>query len=245
VLKSYKNMNIMKKRVFVSVLLALLFLSFATAQKTPNKVVITGTVLDANEKPLPNAMVMIDGVKTSSMTDSNGKFKVKVSKNAQKIGIISFSSGLLEQAIDGRPEINFSYSASSLSQTPVQTDSPGEQVVNTGYDYTKKKEMTSPGKQIDGTDRKYASYHSVAEMIQRETSGVKLTPNGYVIQDSKDFFGSVPALLVVDGVYVDSFDGITPSSVESITVLKGSSASIYGARGYGGAIVVKTKIENK
>jgi TonB-dependent SusC/RagA subfamily outer membrane receptor len=52
-------------------------------------------------------------------------------------------------------------------------------------------------------------------------------------------------LLVVDGVYVDNFDGISPSSVESIVVLKGSSAAIYGARGYGGAIVLKTKIQNK
>jgi len=238
-------MNIMKTRIFVSVLLSVLFLSFAGAQKSPNKIVITGTVLDANEKPLPNAMVMIDGVKTSSMTDSKCKYKIKVSKNAQKIGIISFSSGLLEQAIDGRPEINFSYSASSLSQKPVQTESAGDQGVNTGYDYTKKKEMTSPGKQIDGTDRKYASYTSVAEMITRENSGIKYNGSGYIIQDSKDFFGSVPALLVVDGVYVETFDGITPSSVESITILKGSSASIYGARGYGGAIVLKTKIENK
>jgi TonB-dependent SusC/RagA subfamily outer membrane receptor len=105
--------------------------------------------------------------------------------------------------------------------------------------------MTTPGKKIDGTDRKYASYSSVAEMITRENSGVKYTGSGYIIQDSKDFFGSVPALLVVDGVYVDNFDGITPSTVESITVLKGSSASIYGARGYGGAIVLKTKTENK
>jgi outer membrane receptor protein involved in Fe transport len=82
-------------------------------------------------------------------------------------------------------------------------------------------------------------------MITRENSGVKYTGSSYIIQDSKDFFGSVPALLVVDGVYVDNFDGISPSSVESIVVLKGSSAAIYGARGYGGAIVLKTKIQNK
>ena len=50
---------------------------------------------------------------------------------------------------------------------------------------------------------------------------------------------------MVDCLYVDNFEGISPSSVESITVLKGSSASIYGSRGYGGAIVLKTKIENK
>jgi outer membrane receptor protein involved in Fe transport len=80
-------------------------------------------------------------------------------------------------------------------------------------------------------------------MITRETSGVKYTQSGYVIQDSKNFFGSVPALLIVDGVPVNDFDGIIPSSVESITVLKGSSAGIYGTRAYGGAIVLKTKTQ--
>jgi TonB-dependent SusC/RagA subfamily outer membrane receptor len=235
----------MRTRVFFSILLSVLLLSSVTAQKSSNKITITGTVLDGSENPVVNAMIMIDGVKSSSMTDSKGMYKIKVKRTAQKIGIISFGSGLIEEAINGRTEINFKFSASSLQQQPDQPVSPGEEGVNTGYNYVKKKDMTSPANKIDGTDKKYASYSSVSEMITRETSGVKYTGSSYIIQDSKDFFGSVPALLVVDGVYVDTFDGISPSSVESITVLKGSSAAIYGARGYGGAIVLKTKIQNK
>jgi TonB-dependent SusC/RagA subfamily outer membrane receptor len=235
----------MRIRIFFSILLSVLFLSSVTAQKSSNKITITGTVLDGSENPVVNAIVMIDGVKTSSMTDSKGAYKIKVKKSAQKIGIISFSSGLIEQEINGRTEINFKFSASTLQQQPDQTVSPGEEGVNTGYNYKKKKDMTTPANKIDGTDKKYASYSSVSEMITRENSGVKYTGSSYIIQDSKDFFGSVPALLVVDGVYVNNFDGISPSSVESITILKGSSAAIYGSRGYGGAIVLKTKIQNK
>jgi TonB-dependent SusC/RagA subfamily outer membrane receptor len=33
-------------------------------------------------------------------------------------------------------------------------------------------------------------------------------------------------------------------SVKSIEVLKGASATIYGSRGYGGAIVIDTRIKN-
>jgi len=235
----------MRTRVFFTVLFSVLFLSCISAQKSSNKITITGTVVDANGTPVANAMVMIDGVKTNSVTDSEGKYKIKIKRTAQKIGIISFSSGLIEEALDGRPEINFNYSSSSLSQPPVQTESPGDESVNTGYNYVKKKNMTTPGKRIDGTDKKYSTYSSVAEMITRGNSGIKYNGNDFIMQDSKDFFGSVPALLVVDGVYVDNFEGISPSSVESITILKGSSAAVYGARGYGGAIVVTTKIENK
>jgi outer membrane receptor for Fe3+-dicitrate len=39
------------------------------------------------------------------------------------------------------------------------------------------------------------------------------------------------------------FGDIKPSSVESIEVIKGTSAMIYGLRRYGGAILIKTKIK--
>jgi len=38
---------------------------------------------------------------------------------------------------------------------------------------------------------------------------------------------------------VNTIDGISPSEVESIEVLKGSAASIYGSRGANGVIMIK------
>ncbi len=235
----------MKIKIFLLILLSPLFLATITAQKTSNKITITGTVFDVSGTPLMNAMILVDGVKSSSLTDSQGRYKIKVKRDAKMIGILSFGSGMVEEAIDGRTEINFKFSKSGLEQPNSSTSASGDGGFNTGYNYVKQKNTTTPVDKIDGTNKKYASYRTVSEMILRETSGVKLTTSGYIILDSKDFFGSVPALLVVDGVYVDSFDGITPSTVESISVLKGSSAAIYGSRGYGGAIVITTKKQNK
>ena len=115
--------------------------------------------------------------------------------------------------------------------------------VNTGYGYVKQKNVTTEASKIDGTNKKYASYSSVYEMIQREVSGVRISGTDIIINESKDFFGNIPALLVVDGTYVTDFSNISPSSVESIEVLKGTAAAIYGSRGYGGAVVIKTKIK--
>jgi TonB-dependent SusC/RagA subfamily outer membrane receptor len=80
-------------------------------------------------------------------------------------------------------------------------------------------------------------------MIQREVPGTKIQGGNVVINDSKNMQGSIPALFVVNGVPVTTVENIPPSTVESIEVLKGSSASIYGSRGYGGVILIKTKIE--
>jgi TonB-dependent SusC/RagA subfamily outer membrane receptor len=118
---------------------------------------------------------------------------------------------------------------------------PGDELINTGYNSIPKKFITSEISSINGNQSKYASYTTVDEMITRECSGVKAENGSYVIQNSTNLSGPVPALLVVDGTYVNSFDGIAPSTVASINVLKGTSATIYGSRGYGGAIVITTK----
>jgi TonB-dependent SusC/RagA subfamily outer membrane receptor len=110
----------------------------------------------------------------------------------------------------------------------------------------KEKNLTTTVDKIDGTDKKYASYHSLKDMIERKVSGVKINGNGEVIiQDSKDLFGAVIALIVVDGVSMDALPDISPTVVKSIEVLKGSAAAIYGSRGYGGVIVIKTKVQNE
>jgi len=81
-------------------------------------------------------------------------------------------------------------------------------------------------------------------MIQREVSGVHVDGTSVVIQDSRNIWGTVPALIVLDGVYLDELPDIPPRMVKSIEVLKGSSAAIYGSRGFGGAIVIKTKTKD-
>jgi TonB-dependent SusC/RagA subfamily outer membrane receptor len=225
-------------------MLSVLCLNSITAQKNNRRITITGKVMDVYNSPIVNAFVMIDGEKTNSMTDSNGKYKIKVAHNATKIGIVAFGNGIIEEKINKRPEINFKFKTLTSLQPSDRNSATAEDGINTGYSHVKKKYLTSDISKIDGTDKKYASYSSIYEMIQREVSGVKIYGETIVIQDSRDFYGYVPALLVIDGVYVDTIGDIPPTSVESIEVLKGTSAMIYGSRGYGGAIVIKTKTQN-
>jgi TonB-dependent SusC/RagA subfamily outer membrane receptor len=236
----------MKVKALFVILLSLLAIGTLNSQKKNTKILITGTVTDASNNPVMNAIVMIDGQNTSSMTDAGGNYKVKVKPTAKTIGVVSFANGIREEAIDGRTTINLSYAVSSPHQEE-KAGAPGDQSVNTGYDVQKRSNATSPVKTIDGTDKSknYATYSSVYEIISREVGGVRVNGSQIIIQGTKDLFGDVAALLVVDGVPVGSFDNISPSEVESISVLKGSSAAIYGTRAYGGAVVVTTKKQNQ
>ena len=235
----------MKAKVILLILLSVFSFSILEGQKKRTKITITGSVVDARHYPVSNAIIMIDGKNTSEMTDSEGKFKIKVKQDVEKIGVVSFANGMIEEPIDGRTVINFKYGGESISSQRTQETPIGEEPVNIGYDYTKAKDLTTPVNQINGTDDKYRTYNSVYEMITREVAGVRVNGTRIVMQGSSNFFGDVEALLIVDGVPVSDFTDIPPATVESISVLKGSSAAIYGTRGYGGVVVVTTKKENK
>ncbi|MBO7077526.1 MAG: TonB-dependent receptor plug domain-containing protein, partial [Bacteroidales bacterium] len=48
-------------------------------------------------------------------------------------------------------------------------------------------------------------------------------------------------LLMVDGMEVADLHHINPNDVDSVEVLKDASASIYGARGGNGVVLITTK----
>src|SRR5690606_13396395 len=53
--------------------------------------------------------------------------------------------------------------------------------------------------------------------------------------------GDNSPLVVIDGVPRDDFSFISPSDIESISILKDASAAIYGARASNGVIVINSK----
>lgn len=235
----------MNNKILLVILFSLFCFQISPAQKS-KKITITGTVLGVDKKPIANGIIMIDNIKTSSVTDAEGKYSVKIKPDALKIGVFTFGNGVREEDINGRVKVDFNFSTAAAGQPVDDTEiEAGDEAVNTGYRAVKRKDVTTDISRIDGTNKKYASYSSIYDMIQREVSGVKVNGDYIIVQGSATLDGGVPALLVVDGVYVQSIGDISPTSVESIEVLKGSSASMYGSRGFGGVILISTRIKNK
>lgn len=76
--------------------------------------------------------------------------------------------------------------------------------------------------------------------------GVSLNGGVVVVRGGVTTFGNVQEpLYVVDGVAVGGFSAangmVRVPDIDKITVLKGSSATIYGTRGQNGVIVISTK----
>ena len=80
-------------KIFFLVLLSVFFMNGLNAQKKSIKTTITGTVLDLDDKPIANAIIIIDNQKTNIITDSAGNYSVKVKSTASKIGVMTFGNG--------------------------------------------------------------------------------------------------------------------------------------------------------
>jgi hypothetical protein len=229
-----------KKILFL--MIAALSMSSLSAQKHPRRMEIKGTVLDVYNGPIANAIIMVDGQKTNSVTDSRGNYKIKVKYGSTRIGVFTFGNGTAEDYIDGRTDIDFNLNTMKAQQLdPYVRES--EQGINNGYGKVQKKNLTTEISSIDGTSKDYSTYSSIYDMIQRHVSGVRVSGKNIIIQDSRNFYGYVNPLVVVDGVYMTSVPNIPPSTVKSIEVLKSTAASIYGSRATGGAIIINTKLQ--
>jgi TonB-dependent SusC/RagA subfamily outer membrane receptor len=222
---------------------SVLCINSLSAQKLPGKIEIKGTVLDVYNGPIANAIIMIDGQKTNSLTNEKGYYKIRVKPGALKIGVFTFGNGTIENYIDGMTWINFNFN-SVANQVADPNFSDREQGVNSGYGLIKKKNLTTDVSKIDGTDDKYSTYSSITEMIMREVSGVQVKGSDLIIQGSQNMYGYVYPLIVVDGVAMNHLPDIPPTTVKSIEVLKGTAGAIYGSRANGGVIVIRTKLQN-
>jgi TonB-dependent SusC/RagA subfamily outer membrane receptor len=206
-------------------------------QKAGKKIIVSGFVKDGTDSPVANAVILVDGKNTKFLTDSKGFYKVKISSGSTTIGILTQTSGKMEEPINGREKIDFRFEGSVPVQVTGRTE-PGDEAVDMGVKTAKKRSLTTPVDVIDATQSKYASYNSIYDIIKNEVPGVMVSGTSIRIRTATSVTGSNEPLFVVDGMPVTTIDNIQPQMVKSIQVLKGSSAAIYGVRGSNGVIVI-------
>ena len=203
-------------------------------QKSGKKIKITGFVYDGTGTPVAGAVIMVDGEKTGNVTDNKGFYEIKVRQENSKIGVFNSTKGILEEIIDGRNNIDFTFEGSIPYENPDKED----EMIDIGYQKVKKNDLVGPVGQIDGKKSKNSGYNTIYELIRGQVPGVQVTGTRIMIRSSNSASMTSEPMYVVDGVPVPSIDNIDPQNVRSVEVLKGSAASIYGSRGSNGVILI-------
>lgn len=201
-------------------------------------VTASGTVLDSEGQPVIGATVTEKNNPSNGVaTDVNGNYKLTVRKGSKVV--VSYVGCKTA-------EINATQGGTIALET--SSESLDELVVM-GYGVQKKKLVTGSTVQVKGEDIAKLSTVSPVAALQSQTPGVAITQvngflnSGYYVKiRGLGTIGNSSPLWVVDGVAGGSIDGLNPTDIESIDVLKdAASAAIYGARGANGVILVTTK----
>ncbi len=200
------------------------FPCLSSGQKPGKKIIITGKVTDAGNKPVPAATIFIDKKKTANVTDENGLFRVKVKPDAREILVLSLLNGAKEELINGRTEID-------IILTGISSGNPENKVND-------RKNETKASGTLDMRNSGIPVYQDIYDMIRGRVAGVEVSGKSIRIRGINSLNVNTEPLFVVDGVIVKTIDDIAPETVKSIGVLKGPDATAYGTRGSNGVILI-------
>lgn len=89
-------------------------------------------------------------------------------------------------------------------------------------------------------DKSVQSYSNMYDYLRGHVPGL-LVSNGNIIIRGIGTNGDSSPLIMVDGVEMTDISNIDPNYVSSVEVLKDASASMYGARGANGVILISMK----
>jgi TonB-linked SusC/RagA family outer membrane protein len=235
-----------KKNVKMKALsfLSLCFLLVAVSTSVFAQVkTVTGKVTDSNGDPLPGVTIQIKGADGGTITDIDGNYSIANVSN-ENILIFSFIGMQSKEVAVGIQ--------SSISIT-LQDETLGlDEVIVVGYGEQKKATLTGAVTQVKGDDvMKGKSTSDAILAMQGEVNGVLVTRgNARPGNEDTDIsirgdlsVNSMSPLILVDGLEIPEWQlsTINSNDIETYSVLKDGSASIYGTKAAGGVILITTK----
>lgn len=117
--------------------------------------------------------------------------------------------------------------------------------INIGYGYVKKGNLTTSVSRVSVNEDQLGGYSDIGAYLQGRVPGLQVRKVGnsykFNIRGINSINSPTDPLLIVDGAVVDDISFLHPRDVKSVEVLKDASASIYGARGACGVILITTK----
>lgn len=222
-------------------MLVLLLTCSVTAQAQVGSV--TGRISDEKGELLIGVSVQEKGTTNGTITDMNGQYTLKLSKENSILAISYIGYKPLEVKVGKQKvvDIILREDVSSL-----------DEVVVVGYGNQRKVSVVGAQSAMDVKDIKMPAASLSSAISGRIAGVVAVQRSGEPGHDESDIWirgisslvkngQSSSPLVLVDGVE-RSFNNIDPEDIESFTVLKDASATaVYGVRGANGVVIVKTK----
>jgi TonB-dependent SusC/RagA subfamily outer membrane receptor len=195
---------------------------------------LQGIVTTFDSISLNGASVKVVSSKEIALTDSLGKFSINCNiKDKLKVT----AQGFFNQTI--KIDNNIRYAAINLRLKPGIKNKEMALGITRITDHEKLNALSH----LNNNDVDFSQYKTIYDAIAGRMPGVAIVGRDIIIRGNSSISGPTPALIVVDGVPVNSaaLNAMNPAQVKSINVIKDGSAAMYGSRGANGVVVIETK----
>ena len=221
---------------------------------------LSGSVTSADDGgAIPGVSVSVKGTTLGTITDMNGVFGLKVPQDAKALVFSFVGMKTQEVAIGNQSKINVKMASDNISVDEVVVTGLGisREQKSLGYSVTNvKSEAITKAGQMNLTS---SLTGKVAGVQVNQFGGAVGASSRISIRGNSSFSADQQPLIVVDGVpisnssnrsgdntyngvdYGSGLNDINPQDIESVTVLKGGSAAIYGMLAGKGVILITTK----
>ena len=203
---------------------------------------VTGQVLDSAAHPMEGVSITVKGTSTGTVSGADGHYSIKAQKG-QTLVFSSLGKTSQEVRVGATNVLNITLNEGTVSSL--------NDVVVTGYMVQRKADLTGAISVVP-TDELNKSHGStdILTSLQGVVPGMHITTDGspvgnvgVQIRGLTSVNGASP-LIVIDGMPSTSLNlrDINADNIASFQVLKdAASASIYGAQGAAGVILIETK----
>jgi iron complex outermembrane receptor protein len=235
--KSEKNLFSLVRRAGVFTLVMSFCMSTAFAQMT-----VKGKILDETGETIIGVNILEKGTTNGTVSDTDGNYSLIV-QNGQR-ATLQFSYvgyNTLEEDVNSRSVIDVTLAPSVVNL--------GE-VVAIGYGTQTRRQITGSVANVSEENFNKGITRDAADLLQGKVAGLTITSgSGDVTRGSQIRLRGTSTLqndqgpmIVIDGIPGGDMSTVSPSDIESISVLKdASSQAIYGSRAAGGVILITTK----
>lgn len=205
---------------------------------------VTGHVLSVEDnQPMIGVSILEKGTSNGVITDIDGNYRITVTKFPATLQFSYIGMKTVEKQVTASTRINL-----EMESDAQQVD----EIVVVAYGVRKKGTIAGSVSTVKAEKMENVPAPSFDQALQGQTPGLSVISNSgepsaaasFQIRGANSINSGTAPLFILDGVAISStdFNTISPSDIESISVLKdASSTSIYGARAANGVVVITTK----
>jgi len=224
----------MIRRVFVIAILGIVFTDTMQAQSH----VVYGMVHAFDSIPLIGAEVKVKSSQQIARTDSAGNFFMVCKKRDQlEISANGFEKRKVKISKDVKVvAVNLKLkNAKQIKNEELRTYA-------IGYGYVREDDKTTATESLRKNEASFSRYNNMYQLLTGQFPGVEVRGGEVLIRGTSSLLSSSAALIVVDGVIMESqiLSQLRPMEIDNVYVIKDGSAAIYGSRGSNGVVIIET-----